>query len=128
MCSRSRLSLRPQAANAVGRNPVAFVIPCHRVVRTDVHIGEYGAGGPEAKRAVLATEGIDPDELERLASRGIRYIGSDTTSIFCYPSCRHARGISQRHRVTFRSGDDARAAGFRACRVCRPLEGAVFAA
>jgi O-6-methylguanine DNA methyltransferase len=123
---------RPRAVRAVGsalaENPIPFVIPCHRVVRTDGHIGEYGAGGPEAKRAVLAAEGVDPDELERLASRGIRYIGSDTTGVFCYPSCRHARRVTERHRVTFRSGDDARAAGFRACRVCRPLEGAVFAA
>ena len=37
-------------------------------------------------------------------------------------------GVTERHRVTFRSGEDARAAGFRACPVCRPLEGAVFAA
>lgn len=123
---------RPRAVRAVGsalaENPIPFVIPCHRVVRTDGHIGEYGAGGPEAKRAVLATEGIDPDELERLASRGIRYVGSDTTGVFCYPSCRHARRVTARHKVTFRSGEHARAAGFRACRVCRPLEGAVFAA
>ena len=123
---------RPRAVRAVGsalaENPIPFVIPCHRVVRTDGHIGEYGAGGPEAKRAVLTTEGVDPDELERLASRGIRYFGSDTTGVFCYPSCRHARRVTERHRVTFRSGDDARAAGFRACKVCRPLEGAVFAA
>jgi len=69
---------RPRAVRAVGsalaENPIPFVIPCHRVVRTDGHIGEYGAGGPEAKRAVLATEGVDPDELESLASRGIRYM------------------------------------------------------
>jgi O-6-methylguanine DNA methyltransferase len=123
---------RPRAVRAVGsalaENPIPFVIPCHRVVRTDGHIGEYGAGGPEAKRAVLATEGIDPDALERLASRGIRYVGSDTTGIFCFPSCRHARRVTERHLVTFRSGEHARAAGFRACKVCRPLEGAVFAA
>ncbi|MEZ4595827.1 MAG: methylated-DNA--[protein]-cysteine S-methyltransferase [Chloroflexota bacterium] len=123
---------RPRAVRAVGsalaENPIPFVIPCHRVVRADGHIGEYGAGGPEAKRAVLATEGIDPDELEELADRGIRYVGSDTTGIFCYPSCRHARRVTARHRVTFRSGDHARAAGFRSCKACRPLEGAVFAA
>jgi O-6-methylguanine DNA methyltransferase len=123
---------RPRAVRAVGsalaENPIPFVIPCHRVVRTDGHIGEYGAGGPEAKRAVLATEGVDPDELEQLASKGIRYIGSDTTGVFCYPSCRHARRVTPRHRVTFRSGEHARASGFRACKVCRPLEGAVFAA
>jgi O-6-methylguanine DNA methyltransferase len=123
---------RPRAVRAVGsalaENPIPFVIPCHRVVRTDGHIGEYGAGGPEAKRAVLATEGVDPDELERLASSGVRYFGSDTTGIFCYPSCRHARRVTPRHLVTFRSGEHARSAGYRACKVCRPIEGAVFAA
>lgn len=123
---------RPRAVRAVGsalaENPIPFVIPCHRVVRTDGHIGEYGAGGPQAKRAVLATEGVDPDELEQLASRRVRYIGSDTTGVFCYPSCRHARRVTPAHRVTFRSGEHARTSGFRACKVCRPLEGAVFAA
>lgn len=123
---------RPRAVRAVGsalaENPIPFVIPCHRVVRTDGHIGEYGAGGPEAKRAVLATEGIDPDELERLAGQSVRYIGSDTTGVFCYPSCRHARRVTAPHRVTFRSGEHARSSGFRACKVCRPIEAAVFAA
>ena len=46
-------------------NPLPFVIPCHRVVRSDGHVGEYGAGGPAAKRAMLRTEGVDPDALER---------------------------------------------------------------
>lgn len=123
---------RPRAVRAVGsalaENPIPFVIPCHRVVRTDGHIGEYGAGGPDAKRAVLAAEGIDPDELERLAGQGVRYVGSDATGVYCYPSCRHARRVTAAHRVTFRTGEDARSAGFRACKVCRPLETAVFAA
>ncbi len=123
---------RPRAVRAVGSalagNPIPFVIPCHRVVRTDGHIGEYGAGGPEAKREVLRTEGIDPDELERLADRGIRYLGSDTTGIYCWPSCHHARRITDAHRVAFRTAEQARVSGFRPCTVCRPLEGAVFAA
>ena len=86
------------------------------------------AGGPEAKREVLAVEGVDADELERLASAGVRYFGSDTTRIFCFPSCRHARRVTPRHLVRFRSAEDARAEGYRACKVCRPLESAVFAA
>ena len=65
---------RPRAVRAVGSalagNPVPFVIPCHRVVRTDGHIGEYGAGGPEAKREVLGVEGVDTAALERLAASG----------------------------------------------------------
>jgi O-6-methylguanine DNA methyltransferase len=123
---------RPRAVRAVGSalagNPVPFVIPCHRVVRADGRIGEYGAGGPEAKRRVLASEGVNADELERLADTGARYLGSDTTNIFCYPSCRNARRITPRHRVTFRSGEDATAAGYRACQVCRPLTVSPFAA
>ncbi len=123
---------RPKAVRAVGsalaHNPIPFVIPCHRVVRTDGRIGEYGAGGPEAKREVLAVEGVDATELERLAGAGIRYVGSDTTRIFCYPSCRHARRITAPHRVPFRSGDDAAAAGYRACLDCRPLLASPFAA
>jgi AraC family transcriptional regulator, regulatory protein of adaptative response / methylated-DNA-[protein]-cysteine methyltransferase len=41
--------------NAVGRNPVSFVIPCHRVVRKTADFGNYG-GGPARKKAMLAWE------------------------------------------------------------------------
>ena len=108
--------------NAVARNPIPFVIPCHRVVRSDGRIGNYGAGGPTAKRAVLEAEGMDTSEMERLPAAGVRFLGSDTTRIYCYPSCRNARRISSAHRVPLRSADDARRAGFRACRVCRPVD------
>lgn len=108
--------------NAVARNPIPFVIPCHRVVRSDGRIGNYGAGGPTAKRAVLESEGMDTTEMERLPAKGVRFIGSDSTRIYCYPSCRNARRITDKHRVPLRSADDARHAGFRACLVCRPVD------
>jgi O-6-methylguanine DNA methyltransferase len=123
---------RPRAVRAVGSalagNPITFVIPCHRVVRADGHIGNYGAGGPEAKREVLTLEGVDTDELERMAGGGVRYTGSDTTKVYCYPSCRHARRTSARHEVRFHDASEARVAGYRPCKVCRPLEGTPFAA
>lgn len=54
---------RPAAAravgNAVGRNPVPVVLPCHRVVRSDGSTGEYG-GGRERKRQLLRLEGALP--------------------------------------------------------------------
>jgi AraC family transcriptional regulator of adaptative response/methylated-DNA-[protein]-cysteine methyltransferase len=40
---------------AVGRNPVAFLIPCHRVIRTTGALGGY-RWGLERKRAMLAWE------------------------------------------------------------------------
>ena len=43
--------------NAVGENPVAIVIPCHRVVRGNGGIGGFG-GGLLRKRILLNVEGI----------------------------------------------------------------------
>jgi O-6-methylguanine DNA methyltransferase len=116
---------RPAAVRAVGtalaHNPIPLLIPCHRVVRSDGHLGQYSLGGPANKRALLAWEGLDPAELERLARAGIRYIGSDTTNVVCLPSCHQARRVTDRHRVQFHSLAQARAAGYRPCRKCRPV-------
>jgi len=115
---------RPKAVRAVGtalgHNPIPLLIPCHRVVRTDGLIGNYSLGGSAAKRTVLAAEGVDPDELERLARAGTRYVGSDTTHIYCFPTCRHARRVTDRHRVQWASSRAAESAGYRPCKVCRP--------
>jgi O-6-methylguanine DNA methyltransferase len=115
---------RPKAVRAVGtalgHNPFPLIVPCHRVVRSDGTIGQYSLGGPGNKRAILAAEGLDPDELERLARAGVRYVGSDTTHIYCLPSCHNARRIQPKHRVPFGSLASSEAAGYRACRECRP--------
>ncbi len=51
---------RPGSARAVGRangsNPVAIVVPCHRVVGSDGSLTGY-AGGIESKRFLLEHEG-----------------------------------------------------------------------
>jgi O-6-methylguanine DNA methyltransferase len=120
---------RPKAVRAVGtalgHNPVPLIVPCHRVVRSDGMIGQYSLGGPENKRTILAGEGADPDELEALARAGVRYFGSDTTHIYCMPTCRDARRVTERHLVHFPSAQAATAAGYRPCRHCRPLGTAV---
>lgn len=54
----------PQAAQAVGaangQNPLAVVVPCHRVVGADGSLVGY-AGGLERKQALLALEGRQQD-------------------------------------------------------------------
>ncbi|MEM9227384.1 MAG: MGMT family protein [Verrucomicrobiota bacterium] len=40
---------------AVGRNPLAYLIPCHRVVRSDGTLGGYRWGG-QIKQRLLAAE------------------------------------------------------------------------
>lgn len=47
-------------ASAVGKNPLAPIVPCHRVVRSDGGLGGYsGKGGLKAKRALLKKEGVE---------------------------------------------------------------------
>ena len=75
---------------------------------------------PENKRTILSEEGADPDELETLARAGVRYFGSDTTHIYCLPTCHDARRVTERHLVRFSSAGAASAAGYRPCKHCRP--------
>jgi O-6-methylguanine DNA methyltransferase len=116
---------RPKAVRAVGtalgHNPVPLIVPCHRVVRSDGTIGQYSLGGPDNKRTILSAEGADPDELESLARAGVRFFGSDTTRIYCLPTCRDARRVTERHLVHFPSAAAAATAGYRPCKHCRPL-------
>jgi methylated-DNA-[protein]-cysteine S-methyltransferase len=54
---------RPRAARAVGTtmatNPLPPIVPCHRVVRGDGRIGNYGAGGTARKIEMLVREGVE---------------------------------------------------------------------
>jgi AraC family transcriptional regulator of adaptative response/methylated-DNA-[protein]-cysteine methyltransferase len=56
----------PRAAravgNAVGRNPIPYLIPCHRVIRKTGVFGHYG-GGPARKKAMLGWESARAQEL-----------------------------------------------------------------
>lgn len=56
----------PRAVRAVGtacgKNPVAIVVPCHRVLPAAGGVGNYG-GGPHRKRELLRREHALPDEL-----------------------------------------------------------------
>lgn len=113
---------RPQAVRAVGtalgHNPVPLLIPCHRVVHSDGHIGDYRFG-TAAKRAALDAEGAAPRVLESLARHGVRFLANPADGSFCYPTCGglHLRDAGL---VPFHSHQQALAAGYRACRDCRP--------
>lgn len=56
-------------ASAIGQNPVAWLIPCHRVLRTTGALGGYRWGEPR-KQAMLAREGGGTgDRFEAAVSR-----------------------------------------------------------
>jgi len=59
----------PKATRAVGTangsNPIAVLVPCHRVIRSDGTLGGY-AGGLDRKRKLLAAEGAHWEEQGKL--------------------------------------------------------------
>src|SRR5215212_1786024 len=109
----------PRASRAVGtvmaNNPVPLVVPCHRVVRNDGTTGSY-AFGAEEKVGLLEGEGVPVGELTISP-----YLATPTTGIFCHATCPNARSIKPANRRRFRSAEAATNAGYRPCRVCRPV-------
>jgi O-6-methylguanine DNA methyltransferase len=112
----------PRAVRAVGsavaRNPIPLIIPCHRVVRSDGHIGNYSLGGPHNKVELLQHEGAMPDLLEELATRHVRVRANPANKIYCLPTCEWIREASD--VIDFRSTTAAEQAGFVPCEHCRP--------
>lgn len=43
--------------NALAKNPYPIIIPCHRVVKSDLSLGGY-SGGAEKKKKLLEKEGV----------------------------------------------------------------------
>lgn len=68
----ARLAQAPQAiravASCVAANPIAYLIPCHRVIRSNAEFGEY-RWGPATKRALI---GLELARGDREVSEGLR--------------------------------------------------------
>jgi methylated-DNA-[protein]-cysteine S-methyltransferase len=45
---------------AMAKNPLPLVVPCHRVIADHARLGGY-TGGTDRKRALLALEGVEVD-------------------------------------------------------------------
>ena len=122
---------RPRAVRAAGAamaaTTVGPLVPCHRVGRSDGRVGGFGSGGDVEKRALLRAEGVDPDALDALAGRGIRYLGAPAAMTFHYPTCGRLRDLPDGDRTPLRSGEAAVDAGFRPCPTCRPTVTSPFA-
>jgi len=102
----------PRAVRAVGtalgRNPVPFIVPCHRVLQTGGGLGGY-LFGADVKSRLLSLERTTPV-----------YEGCTSTRIVCRVGCIHGRHMRPDNRVVFASVEDARSIGYRPCKVCKP--------
>ena len=58
--------------NALANNPFPLIVPCHRAIRSDRHLGGY-QGGLDMKRALLEKEGIPFDNAGRVVCPQFHY-------------------------------------------------------
>jgi methylated-DNA-[protein]-cysteine S-methyltransferase len=58
--------------NALANNPFPIIVPCHRVIRTDLTIGGY-QGGIRMKQTLLEMEGIDFNETWHIQTKNFFY-------------------------------------------------------
>ncbi len=103
--------------NAMGSNPVPIYVPCHRVIKSDLSIGNYG-GGVDRKLKLLRAEGFAVGKDLRVPARAV--MGHQRTHIFCRPECSAAKRADIGRMFIFADPERARSAGLRACKMCHP--------
>jgi O-6-methylguanine DNA methyltransferase len=113
---------QPDSQRAIGNtmasNPIPIFVPCHRVIRSDGTIGNYG-GGVDNKIKLLRAEGFEVGRDLRLPSRAV--MGHRRTGIFCRPDCSAARRADPAKMLIFADATCADHAGLRACKLCKPV-------
>jgi len=103
--------------NTVASNPVPIYVPCHRVIRSDGSLGNYG-GGPERKLKLLRAEGFSVDLQRRVPPDAV--YGHWVSHIFCRPTCSAVRRAERRQWLIFTNPERAQQFGMRACKLCHP--------
>lgn len=104
--------------NALHNNPVPIYVPCHRVIASDGRIGGY-VGGAARKLRLLRSEGFAVDS-DTAGFSGTTVWGHRGTKIYCRPGCRTGAHGDRARIVFFANPEEARRAGMRPCKICRP--------
>jgi methylated-DNA-[protein]-cysteine S-methyltransferase len=103
--------------NTMASNPLPIYLPCHRVIKSDGTIGNYG-GGVERKLKLLRAEGFEVGRDRRLPAGAV--YGHMVSHIFCRPTCNAVKRAERRKWLIFADAEHARRGGMRACTLCKP--------
>jgi methylated-DNA-[protein]-cysteine S-methyltransferase len=114
----------PNSQRAIGTtmatNPIPLFVPCHRVIRSDGTVGNYG-GGVDRKLLLLEREGFHVGPDLKMPSDAV--LGHRGTHIFCRLDCKAAARADQTRMLIFADAEKAEHAGLRACKRCHPALG-----
>ena len=117
---------RPEAVRAVAqalrRNPLPIVVPCHRVIGTSGLLTGYAGDKLGLKERLLTTEGVKLHAVRRdfsVARDAMYHLGAGETE-YCLPTCGSISTRSLAELTLFASRESAESGGLSPCTSCRP--------
>jgi methylated-DNA-[protein]-cysteine S-methyltransferase len=114
-------AVRP-VAQALRRNPLPIVIPCHRVIGSSGTLTGYAGRHVDLKHRLLAVEGVktiaarDDFKIDRRAMYTLM-VGERE---YCVPTCGSLLSRPLAQLTLFGARERAEAAGYAPCTTCRP--------
>jgi methylated-DNA-[protein]-cysteine S-methyltransferase len=117
---------KPRAVRAVAqalrRNPLPIVVPCHRIVATDGDLTGYAGHRLGLKERLLAAEGVRTvhERRERRVARERMYHLDAREREYCLPTCGSIARLPIGRVTLFASRTQAEAVGLAPCATCRP--------
>ncbi len=107
-------------AQALRRNPVPIVIPCHRVIGNGGDLVGYAGNKISLKRTLLSLEGVPVAARARRIERDHMYVRAGADTEYCVPTCGSLSRQSLAGLTLFGSRGHAESVGLTPCASCRP--------
>jgi O-6-methylguanine DNA methyltransferase len=109
-------------AQALRRNPLPIVVPCHRVIGGTGALTGYAGDKLALKERLLSLEGVHVSHPRRepRIDRNAMYVVADHDREYCVPTCGALSTLPLWRLTLFGSRDRAESAGLAPCTSCRP--------
>jgi len=108
-------------AQALRRNPLPIVIPCHRVIGGGGDLVGYAGNKVALKQRLLTLEGVPVSGGDTLhVERGAMYVQYQAGSEYCLPTCGALPSTPLADLTLFGSRERAEEVGLSPCSDCRP--------
>lgn len=117
---------KPRAVRAVAqalrRNPLPIVVPCHRVVGSSGMLTGYAGDKLGLKRRLLDVEGVrtQPASRDFRVAREVMYVRAGEDRAYCLPTCGDLPSHSLADLTLIASRESVDALGLEPCSDCRP--------